>query len=137
MWKFPSLWDRGVDLQQHIDVAMHLIFLGVVKTCIQMVQEWRTMRGKHSAFLRYFQGVLEPIQRMGIDWRLCLPYKQGKLGGWVSENYLGAARLLTWLYSGIENVASDPQLEPPLWQQKDWMKVHNYGWLSIRGLDTK
>jgi hypothetical protein len=43
MWKFPSLWDRGVDLQQHIDVAMHLIFLGVVKTCIQMVQEWTTL----------------------------------------------------------------------------------------------
>jgi hypothetical protein len=37
MWKFPPQWTRGVNLSQHIDVPMHLVFLGVVKTVIQMV----------------------------------------------------------------------------------------------------
>jgi hypothetical protein len=40
MWKFPSLWDHGVELFQHIDVVMHLLFLGIVKTCIQKVIQW-------------------------------------------------------------------------------------------------
>jgi len=53
MWKFPALSVCGVQLHQHIDVAMHLIVLGVIKTKVQMVQEWTKMQGKGSAFLRY------------------------------------------------------------------------------------
>jgi hypothetical protein len=41
-WKHPPAWQRGITLLQHIDVPMHLIFLGVVKTCIQLVHDWMT-----------------------------------------------------------------------------------------------
>jgi hypothetical protein len=81
MWKFPSLWVRGVQLNQHIDVAMHLIFLGVIKTTIQMIQQWTKERGKHSAFLQYSKGTFESVQKLGLDWCRCVPYKSGKLGG--------------------------------------------------------
>jgi hypothetical protein len=50
MWKYPALWNRGVQLSQHVDVVMHLIFLGVVKTVIQMVQDWSKKRGKKCCF---------------------------------------------------------------------------------------
>jgi hypothetical protein len=136
-WKFPAIWDRGVLLQQHIDVAMHLIFLGVVKTCIVMVQDWTKLRGKHSAFLRYVKGTLEPIQRLGLDWCRCVPYRTGKLGGWVSENYLGASRLLDWLYSSIDEIASDEVFIQPLRHHSMWNMKENRGWLSIHGLDTQ
>jgi hypothetical protein len=39
-WKYPAAWERGITLSQHIDVPMHLIFLGIVKTCIQLVHDW-------------------------------------------------------------------------------------------------
>lgn len=52
VWKFPPQWVRGVELHQHIEVIMHLLFLGVVKTSLQMVQEWTKKRGKHASFLR-------------------------------------------------------------------------------------
>ena len=41
-WKYPAAWERGITLSQHIDVPMHLIFLGIVKTCIQLVHDWMT-----------------------------------------------------------------------------------------------
>jgi len=39
-WTIPALWDHGVELAQHVDVVMHLPFLGVVRTTLEMVQEW-------------------------------------------------------------------------------------------------
>ncbi|MFY7881041.1 MAG: hypothetical protein ACOVR6_01995 [Fimbriimonas sp.] len=136
MWKIPALWDRGVQLFQHVDVIMHLLFLGVVKTVIQMVQEWSKKRGKNAAFVRYLEGTLEGIQVNGLDWCRCIPYKAGKLGGWVSENYVGVARLLPWLYSCIDDVAADATFIEPIRDQRRWTVKENFSWLSIRGLET-
>lgn len=136
MWKFPSLWVRGVQLNQHIDVAMHLLFLGVVKTTMQMIQRWTKERGKHTAFLQYSKGVFESVQKLGLDWCRCVPYKTGKLGGWVSENYLSAARLMNWFYGALDDIATDPTFVEPTRPMNKWTKLHNQGWLGVRGLDT-
>jgi len=136
MWKFPSLWVRGVQLNQHIDVIMHLLFLGVVKTTMQMIQQWTKERGKHNAFLQYSKGAFESVQKLGLDWCRCVPYKNGKLGGWVSENYLSAARLMNWFYGTIDDIACDPTFTEPDRPMNKWTKLHNQGWLGIRGLDT-
>jgi hypothetical protein len=34
-WMYPAAWIRGVNIEQHIDVPMHLLFLGVVKTTVK------------------------------------------------------------------------------------------------------
>jgi len=52
MWSFPATWQRGVQLDQHIDVIMHLLFLGVIKTIMQNIQEWMVKRNKGSAFIQ-------------------------------------------------------------------------------------
>jgi len=137
MWKFPSLWVRGVQLNQHIDVAMHLIFLGVIKTTIQMIAEWTKERGKHTAFLQYSKGTFESVQKLGLDWCRCVPYKNGKLGGWVSENYLAAARLINWFFGSIDEIANDPVFVEPDRPMNKWTKSHNQGWLMVRGLDAQ
>jgi hypothetical protein len=69
------MWTRGTQLTQHVDVPMHLIFLGVVKTNILMVQEWMTKRHNNNTFLNYTAGCLEFIQKMGISWCKCIEYK--------------------------------------------------------------
>lgn len=136
MWKFPPQWTRGVNLSQHIDVPMHLVFLGVVKTVIQMVQEWAKLRGKYATFVRYLHGTLDSIQQLGLDWCRCVPYKNGKLGGWVSENYLAAARLLPWMYCCLDTLAADITFVTPTKEQKKWTMKENQQWLQIRGLET-
>ena len=137
LWAFPSTWRRGVELRQHIDVAMHLLFLGVIKTVMQNIHEWMTKREKGAPFLRYSNGIFEAIQSLGISWCRCQPYKSGKLGGWISENYMGAARLFNWFYSEIGSVASDPSFilpdDKPIHK---WSKKENTNWLKIRGLNT-
>jgi len=49
-WSMPALWDRGVQLEQHVDVVMHLLFLGVVRCTLELVQVWSKRRGKNAAF---------------------------------------------------------------------------------------
>ena len=78
---------------------------------------------------------MESVQSLGLDWCHCVPYKIGKLGGWVSENYLAMCRLLSWFYGSIDEVASDVVFNPPDLEQKKWSKKHNQGWLRARGLN--
>jgi hypothetical protein len=136
MWRMPAIWNRGVDLHQHIDVVMHLLFLGVVRTTTEMVQEWSKRRGKNAAFVRYLEGTLESLQLLGLDWCRCVPYKSGKFGGWVSENYVAVSRLLTWLFRGIDSIAPDTPTDDPEIPQRRWNKRQNCHWLSIRGLSV-
>lgn len=136
-WITPAMWERDTDVMQHIDVPMHLLFLGILKTSIQMTQEWMTKRHKSATFVRYSAGSLEGIQQLGLSWCKCLPYKTGKLGGWVSENYLALGRLLPWFYGGIGDVATDEEFIEPSVSPKNWTKKQNQAWLAIRALDTK
>jgi hypothetical protein len=80
-WSILALWDRGVQLEQHVDVVMHLLFLGVVRCTLELVQEWSKRQGKNAAFQQYQDGTLDSIQILGLDWCRCMPYKSGKFGG--------------------------------------------------------
>ena len=135
-WTPPVAWTRGTELQCHLDVPMHLLFLGVVRTCMQQMQEWLKLHGKYSSFLSFASGTLDKIQALALPWCHVLPYSQGKLGGWVSENYIGVARVMQWFYSMIETIAEDPVFQEPNRPQHHWTMVHNRGWLSCRGLDS-
>ncbi len=57
--------------------------------------------------------MLEAVQQLQLDWCKVLPYKGGKLGGWVLENYLGFFRVSVWFYSTLSIIASDPSLIIP------------------------
>lgn len=136
MWKFPAFWCRGVDLQQHIDVAMHLLFLGIVKTVMQQIQEWMVRRNKGSRFVQYADAVFDNVQRLQLTWCRITPYKNGNFGGWISENYVAAARVMAWFYGSIGDIAADPIFDEPNVEFDSWKKTHHYAWLKIRGLET-
>ena len=135
MWPTPSLWKRGTQLKQHVDVIMHLVFEGVVKSNVEDIQVWLS-QGKYENFLRYARGTLESIQRLNLPWCKVLPYLKGKLGGWVAENFLAFARVAKWFYSRIDLIADDPLLEEPPYPQNKWNMKVNKQWLKLRGLDT-
>lgn len=76
---------------------------------------------------------------MSIEWIPIQPYQGGKMGGWVSENFLGFSRILLWFFQNIDAaVESTTDFAPPddLPQHK-WLHRHNKYWLQVRGLDTK
>jgi len=135
-WEFPSLWSRGVELSQHIDVVMHLLFLGVIKTSVKSVEYWLKSRGRYDAFLKSMDSVLESVQSLCLGWCKALPYRGGTFGGWVSENFLCIARLLPWVYSRLPQVAADPAVytDPDDKPMSKWTKKENIAWLRNRRL---
>ena len=106
-WKFPAIWRRGCSLDQHIDVIMHLLLLGIQKTTMKKIKKWHSLRRSGSNFIEYASGKLDNIQKLNITWCKAMPFKSGKLGGWVSENYLAMTQLNKWFYSGIESITTD------------------------------
>jgi hypothetical protein len=91
-WMYPAAWTHGMNIEQHVDVPMHLLFLGVTKT-IRRIMDWTKQKNKHNNFLRMSTGVLKSVTGLHIDWCVAIPMNSIKFGGWVSENYLALARL--------------------------------------------
>ena len=136
-WKIPSIWMWGCSLHQHVDVSMHLLFLGVMKSVIQMVQEWTILCRRIGSFLKYAGKTLEYVQMLGLDWCKIIPYSSDKLGGWVSENHMSMGRLCCWFYASLEQLALDQTFEEPIHPFDKWNILHNRCWLEARGLDKK
>ena len=65
-----------------------------------------------------------------------MPYKTGKLGGWISENYVAAAPLMRWFYSNIDDILDENICKMPETPIKKWHKKFLYDWLKQRHLDT-
>ena len=137
-WPLPSSWCRGVEITQHIDAIMHLVFLGVIKTTMKRVNYWAKVRGKHEAMVSSSKLILEGIQDLRLQWVNVLPYRQGCFSGWVSENYLGMARMLPWFYNNMTNLMGDPvAYKQPTSPQHKWTLTQNKGWLKSRSLSQK
>jgi hypothetical protein len=134
-WPHPAVWNRGVHLNQHPDIPMHLLCLGVVKLLLLRVDKWLSKKQKARPFLKQMKGMLESIQELNLSWLPILPYKGGKFGGWVSENYLTMSRLLCWFYSALDEIAADQEVwvEPDR-PMKDWTGDDCKNWLGQRGL---
>ena len=135
----PALWERvDVKLAHTIDAIMHLIFLGIVKSAIFQVHDWLTLQNKYSAFMKWAESYMSVFHHFKIDWLVIQPYKGANLGGWVSENYLGFARIMLWFYQNMEGAEVDLSDVPPDDKPQDkWTVLQNRFWLRQRGLDTK
>jgi len=104
---YPVLWNRGVPLSCHIDVPMHLLFLGIVKATTELVNSWLASKGWNLMVISRTNITMDIIRNLNLTWCRTLS-KWSKLGsrklcttGWVSENYLAIARLYVWYYSEL------------------------------------
>ncbi|KAL7571097.1 hypothetical protein ACA910_014708 [Epithemia clementina (nom. ined.)] len=114
IYKGPVTWDSDADINDNVDVVMHLLFLGIVKSAIEQTTKWLKKRMKYGSFVKTTDGLLEMVQHLNLDWCRVLGFQRGKLGEWVSENYLGFARLPLWFFSMIDTVAIDEEYQEPL-----------------------
>jgi hypothetical protein len=106
----PAAWSSGIRLSQRIDVAMHLLFLGVTKSLVFAVREWTKIKEKGTLFTNLALEVIRHIP--GVAWCKCAPFTGERLGGWVSENYLAMARISRWFFTTLESVVTDYQYDP-------------------------
>jgi hypothetical protein len=113
---------------------MHLLFSGITKSIVRMIQAWCDLRGSTHDFTRHVVDVMETSDGLAFFWLVCVPYTGATLGGWISENYLALARIMCWFYSKLSTVVIDYEFAQPRTPQKDWTMKQNMGWLKLRYL---
>ncbi|KAL7573440.1 hypothetical protein ACA910_013758 [Epithemia clementina (nom. ined.)] len=122
IYKGPVTRESDADINNNVDVVMHLLFLGIVKSAIEQTTKWLKKQMKYRSFVKTTDGLLEMVQNLNLDWCCVLGFQRGKLGGWALENYLGFARLPLWFFSMIDTVAINKEYQEPLGNSRNWNK---------------
>ena len=103
VWKGGPYWQSGLQLNQFVDALMHLIFLGVTKATMSLISKWLVATLRPKEFTMKHKSVFHPIIVMGLDWCKLIDTDSG----WVSDNYLGFARIMKWYYYPLYLVKYD------------------------------
>jgi hypothetical protein len=96
----PPIWNSRVNLDQFINTPMHQIFLGVVKSLIELTFNWLKTVMKGQQFGRTINPFLLKVKHLQCGFCKMESFGGGSksseytTGGWVSESYLAYARLL-------------------------------------------
>jgi hypothetical protein len=134
---YPTAWRRGLPLHAHVDVPMHLLFLGVTKTVVKRIMEWSKAHSLQNNFLRASSGVLDAVGSCHLEWCVALKITGPNFGGWVSENYLALPRLCKWFFSMLPVLNEDEQFIEPDRPYTTWSVKELKGWLRNCGLNDK
>lgn len=128
----PSTWQQCIEPSAHVDAPMHLLFLGVQKSLIRQLQRWLRTKKKESAFNRSVGGLLDHVQQLGlVRWLNVAPFREGSLGGWVGESYVGFARCAIWFLSRLSFLMPDEDLEC---RPEDASRAQLKNWLQCRAI---
>jgi hypothetical protein len=71
---------------------------------------------------------------LSLPWLKIQPFINGKLGGWVAENYLGFSRIMSWYFEYARYLAEPEPYADPSTEPKHWLKSQTIAWLQARGL---
>ena len=140
--KSPSCWDIPGGLSVFVDVLMHLLFLGIIKSTLKSLRIWMKRQGKHTEFhsqLAELNRLLKSLE--SLEWLRCKEYRSsGKFGGWVSENYMAFARVMQWFFQNVPDLSSSSakgaEPAPEGLCLSSWKKGHLVYWLRARGQKT-
>ena len=103
----PSSWYNQNDLTIYVNVPMHLLMLGMVKSVMIKIGKWLRDKNLNSKFIKLTDGILGSIKSLNVEWCKILEYpKTDKTGGWVSENFLAMGRIGLWFYSLLNHIPS-------------------------------
>jgi hypothetical protein len=135
----PIAWRHGGELKQHVAVAMHLLFLGITKSTLQLTFKWFKLQGKCSNFLEFAAKLIGgegPLRKMQLSWLDPTQLTGEKFGGWVAAHFVALSRLLKWVFSIADIVIPDDEYEEPTYPPSDrWLVMELRGWLKCRGLE--
>ena len=128
LWRGGPFWNSPLMLENFIDALMHLIFWGVTITTKTLINKWVKVTRRNSHMNVITSKLFEPISDMGLDWCKLIDVESG----WVSDNFLGFARVIKWYYDPVTKHMPDKpfeELTTPLVTLnlpscKEWLKAH-------------
>ena len=132
--ELPPIWDSNLAMEQCPQATMHILFLGMGKKITMWIQAWSVCRKKYTSLRKALEAKTQKVGKLGLSWLKVQPYKGKKLGGWVSENYLGFLRVMPWMYGALSEIANDPPYQEPTRDRHRWNKKQNLEWLRSRNL---
>jgi len=103
-WEGSPLWSSLThDIDDVVDVPMHLLFLGIVKSTIGYVSTYLKSLKLSASFESLSKRKLSVFQEYGLSWFVMIPFKSSSeildTTGWVGENFLAFARIYKWYIS--------------------------------------
>lgn len=137
-----TLWYGDDDISIFVDAPMHLIFLGIMKTALFVSKKWLRKNGYLDSFLercKKLNGLLDDVR---IDWLRVEDFRDGKFGGWVSENFVAFSRVFLWFFQDIgslirKELLDDNSIPPSSRPNSSWCGRHYRRWLYDRDLLEK
>jgi len=113
---FPPSWLRDVDLFRYIDSPMHLLFLGVVDSTIDLLKIAFSRVSMHAGFARRANGSLEKLRKLSLDFVRAGLFSGNKFttGSWVSEQYLAFSRVCKSVYGDLDALSAKLSNSDPL-----------------------
>jgi len=135
----PSVWNAGDEISIFVDSPMHLIFLGIVKSTLGVIKKWLESRGYLTDFFSHCQALNKLLEELKLDWLKIEDFREGKFGGWVSENFVGFSRIILWFFQDIgsllrQDILGPDSIPPSERPNNSWKKKHYLRWLYDRGV---
>ena len=129
-WEGGPYWKSNLNLNQFVDVLMHLLFLGITKSTRELVYNWISQNKRLKGYKIFANHIFKHIADMGLDWCKLLV----ATSGWVSDNYIAFARICKWFYYPIivlhrKESYKESSIPVKQWYAKickDWMAAHGY-----------
>ena len=128
----PTSWSLGPNHAHHISVIMHTLIDGGCDAAFDLIVMWAKKRTIFTQFTVATAGVLERVQNFRLDWIKPQAYKNGTLGGYVSENKRALALLSKWFYSVLLHMTEDIPYSEPILPIHQWKRSQLEGWLKAR-----
>jgi len=135
----PRVWRYFDDPSLFPETPMHLLGLGIIKTCMNDFMDVLKHKNAYTIFFRLSKNILLGIQQLNVSWCKILTWEEGKLGGWISENYLGYARIVDWHLSLVNNLDEIMEniYKEPITHYSKWTGKMCKDWLESRGIKGK
>lgn len=136
---YPAAWKSGDPLSLFVDSPMHLLFLGLVRTSLRLVKAWLAKQGLLTDFLEKAKVLNSILDDLKLDWLPLMEFREGKFGGWISENYVAFARVTRWFFQDVSVLIrgdhlGDDSIPPSARPNTTWKKKHFLRWFQDRGL---
>jgi hypothetical protein len=91
----PAAWKDDIEFLQNIDVPMHLLFLGLVRTVVELVVKYTKSARKYTDLIKVSNGHMKELETLGISWLKIIDMRNGLRGGGYQK--------IIWLLQGLHH----------------------------------
>ena len=111
-YQFPCMWTSSLDLEQFVEVPMHHIFEGIIKSTIDIQISYFKWYKKWSMFGNDSNVILQNVSSSRTNFCKALPFSGENLttGGWIAEQYVAYARIMIVLMKDYDKYVNENSL---------------------------